>query len=238
MPDGTTKILRSILDLDGEQIRELYDGFDSPITSLDCGKKCAPYNTSGKPFCCDICHAVPVAYKCEWKYLEPNTGLWHIWRGDECGELGQKKKAAVKSSTSNDKILLACLGLSQCLRDFRAMSCRQFPFYPYVTSDYRFVGLAYEWEFESKCWVISNLSRVTRRYREEFVQLYDNLFANFQNEFDSYAFHSEKMRIKFIERKRRIPLLHRNGNSYLISPLSERMRLVSPHVLPKFDPYR
>jgi len=238
MPEGTTKILKSILDLDGEQIRELYDGFDSPVALLDCGKKCAPHNASGKPFCCDICHAIPVAYKSEWKYLESNTDLWHAWRGDECGELVQKEKTAVKSSTPNDMILLACLGPSQCLRDFRALSCRQFPFFPYVTSDYRFVGLAYEWEFESKCWVISNLSRVTRRYREEFVQLYDNLFANFQNEFDSYAFHSEKMRIEFIKRKRRITLLHRNGNSYLISPSSERMRLVSPHALPKFDPYR
>jgi len=45
-------------------------------------------------------------------------------------------------------VLLACLGLSQCQHDFRALSCQQFPFFPYVSADYRFLGLAYEWEFE------------------------------------------------------------------------------------------
>ena len=231
------KILKSVLDLDEQHIRNLYNGFDSSITALDCGKKCAPHNPSGKPFCCDICHAVPAAYKSEWKYLEPNTNLWHMWRGDECGGQNATEKSEIKSSTPKDMVLLACLGPSQCQRDFRALSCRQFPFFPYMTSDYRFVGLAYEWEFEAKCWVISNLSRVTRRYREEFVRTYDHLFALFQNEFENYAFHSERMRMEFAKRGRRIPLLHRNGKSYLISPSSERMRLISPRDLPKFVPY-
>jgi hypothetical protein len=230
--------MKSVLDLEAGQIRALYDGFDSPITSLDCGRKCALHNPNGKPFCCDICHAVPAVYKSEWEYLEPHTNLWHVWRGDECGEIKPKEKAAIKSSTPKDMILLACLGPSECQRDFRALSCRQFPFFPYVTSEYRFLGLAYEWEFETKCWVISNLSRVTRKYREEFVKSYDALFANFQYEFDSYAYHSEKMRKEFVKRGRRIPLLHRNGQAYLISPSSERMRLVSPNDLPRFGPYR
>lgn len=198
---------------------------------------CAPHNPSGKPFCCDICHAVPAVYKSEWKYLKRNTNLWQEWSGDECGELSRKEKVKIESSIPKNMILLACLGPSQCQREFRALSCRQFPFFPYVSSDYRFLGLAYEWEFEPKCWVISNLSRVRRKYREEFVRTYDHLFAAFQEEFENYAFHSEKMRIEFIKRKHRIPLLHRNGKSYLISPSSESMRLTSPATLPKFDPY-
>lgn len=234
----SAKPLKSVSDLDEESIRSLYDGFDSPVTSLDCGKKCAPHNPDGKPFCCDICHAVPAAYDSEWKYLERHTDLWHAWRGDECGSLKQMERVQLKNATPKGMILLACLGPSQCRRDFRALSCRQFPFFPYVTSAYRFVGLAYEWEFESKCWVISGLSRVTRKYREEFIRTYDHLFAMFQNEFENYAFHSERMRAEFLNRKRRIPLLHRNGKSYLVSPASERMYLVSPSGLPKFGPYR
>jgi hypothetical protein len=232
------KYLRSIEDLDGEQIRGLYDGFGASITSLDCGRKCAPYNPGGKPFCCDICHAVPAAYTSEWSYLKSNTDLWHKWGGDECGQLNPEEKAQLISSTPKEMILLACLGPSQCQRNFRALSCRQFPFFPYVTSDFRFVGLAYEWEFESKCWVISNLSCVTRKYREKFVRTYDHLFALFQDEFENYAFHSELMRIEFVKRKRRIPLLHRNGNAYLVSPSGERMQLIAPEKLPKFGPYR
>jgi len=238
MAKQVVKIMRSVVDLDDLQVRGLYDRFSSPITALDCGKKCAPHNPSGKPFCCDICHAVPATYKSEWAYLQKNTDLWHKWRGDECGDLKPVEKAEIKSSIPKNMTLLACLGPSQCQRDFRALSCRQFPFFPYVTSEYRFVGLAYEWEFETTCWVISNLSRVTRAYRDEFVQMYDHLFAMFQDEFENYAFHSERMRTEFIKRRRRIPLLHRNGKSYLISPSSERMYLAAQSSLPKFGPYR
>jgi hypothetical protein len=60
-------------------------------------------------------------------------------------------------------LLLACLGPSRCQRDFRALSCRQFPFFPYATSAYRFIGLAFEWAFEDKCRVSSNLSQVTAK---------------------------------------------------------------------------
>jgi len=231
-------ILKSTSDLGDKDIQTLYDGFDSPIVSLDCGKKCAPHNSSGKPFCCDICHAVPAAYKSEWKYLKPNTDLWHKWRGNECGATTKADVSRIKSDTPSNMVLLACLGPSQCQRDFRALSCRQFPFFPYVTSDYRFLGLTYEWEFESTCWVISNLPRVTRKYRNEFVSTFDHLFALFQDEFDAYALHSQQMRLAFKKQKRRLPLLHRNGKAYLISPASERMTLASLDKLPAFGPYR
>jgi hypothetical protein len=135
-------------------------------------------------------------------------------------------------------ILLACLGPSQCQRDFRALSCRQFPFFPYVTSDYRFIGLAYEWEFESKCWVISHLPSVTQKYREEFIQTYDHLFALFQEEFDHYAYHSERMRNYFVGQRRRFPLLHRNGTNYLVSAGSERLRSADVKSLPQFGVYK
>ncbi len=238
MLNGSSPILKSTSDLTPNDIRTLYNDFDSPIAEFDCGKKCAPHNPSGKPFCCDICQAVPAAYKSEWSYLEPNTDLWHKWRGDECKETTSQEVARLQADTPKSMVLLACLGPSQCQRDFRALSCRQFPFFPYVTSNYRFLGLAYEWQFESKCWVISNLSAVTQKYREEFIRTYDRLFALFQDEFDHYAYHSEIMRAEFIRRKKRFPLLHRNGRDYLVSAASERLHRVEARVLPRFGYYR
>jgi hypothetical protein len=238
MPGAQKRILRSTDDLQAAEIRSLYDGFNSSIAELDCGKKCAPHNPSGKPFCCDICQAVPAAYKSEWNYLEHGTDLWHKWRGDECGEIEQKEVKRLRADTPKNMILLACLGPSQCRRDFRALSCRQFPFFPYVTSEYRFIGLAYEWRFEPVCWVISNLAQVTPRYREEFVRTYDRLFALFQEEFEQYAYHSEILRTEFIERKRRFPVLHRNGGYYLVSPGSERITRVEVDRLPRLGVYR
>ena len=238
MPGVQKKIYKSTSDLEAQELRSLYDGFNSPIAEFDCGKKCAPHNPSGKPFCCDICHAVPAAYRSEWQYLEQNTNLWHPWSGEDCEATASSEITRLKSETPKNMILLACLGPSQCQRDFRAMSCRQFPFFPYVTSDYRFIGLAYEWEFESKCWVISNLSSVTRKYREEFVRTYDKLFALFQSEFEQYAYHSERMRESFAKMRRRFPLLHRNGRTYLVSATSERLQRVNSEDLPRFGFYR
>jgi hypothetical protein len=242
MPEAQPKIYKSTSDLDAEGVRSIYNGFHSPIAEFDCGKKCAPHNPSGKPFCCDICHAVPAAYKSEWSYLEGHTDLWHAWRGDECEDasnaVNAKEVARLKADAPKNMILLACLGPSQCQRDFRALSCRQFPFFPYVTSQYRFIGLAYEWEFEEKCWVISNLASMTQTYLEEFIHTYDKLFALFQGEFEQYAYHSERMRDHFIQRKRRFPLLHRNRRTYLVSPGSERLQHVAADRLPRFGVYK
>lgn len=237
MSEDRKRILKSTADLTGADIRALYEGFNSPIAELDCGKMCAPHNPSGKPFCCDICQAVPAAYKSEWKYLESSTNLWRTWRGDECGET-TSNASELKADTPENMILLACLGPARCQREFRALSCRQFPFFPYVTSDYRFLGLAYEWQFEPVCWVISNLASVTQTYREQFVRTYDKLFALFQEEFDQYAYHAERMREHFARQKRRFPLLHRNGGYYLVSAKSERLERVEASRLPCWGVYK
>src|SRR5262247_1204104 len=106
MSEIQNKIYRSTSDLEAQEIRSIYDGFNSPIAEFDCGKKCAPYNPSGKPFCCDICQAVPAAYKSEWNYLEGSTDLWHTlatgataveWRGDECEESTSDEVARIKA---------------------------------------------------------------------------------------------------------------------------------------------
>jgi len=218
------------------EIRKLYDQFDAPVVPLDCGTKCAPHNPSGKPFCCDICHAVPSAYHQEWEYLQPNTNLWHLWRGDEC-TANPEDPAELLADTPDSMILLACLGPQDCQREYRALSCRQFPFFPYVTSDFRFLGLAYAWEFEDTCWVISNLDQVTKTYWQAFVQLYDDLFSLWIDEMEGYALRSEEMREHFLTQKRRIPILHRNGEYCLLNPINERITKLPPEKLPRFGVY-
>jgi len=221
-----------------QHIRALYDAFASPICDLDCGSQCAPHNPNGKPFCCDICHAVPAAYQEEWQYVQAQTNLWHLWRGDECQQAGIGKQDELLEETPEGMMLLACLGPEHCQRPFRALSCRQFPFFPYVTADYRFLGLAYDWEFETNCWMISHLEMVTPAYRREFVESHDQLFAYSQDAFESYQVLSEQMRAVFSARRRRIPLLHRSGGFYLLSPGSERIQRVEPKKLRRFGPYR
>ena len=214
----------------------LYKSFDAPLTSIDCGQMCSPFHPDGLPYCCDICQAVPVVYRQEWQYLQSATGLWHVYRGDEC-PAQPADPAELEDETPSYMLLLACRGPSECSRDFRSISCRQFPFFPYITSRDRFIGLAYHWDFEPVCWVISNLWAVTAAFRSEFVHFYDGLFALWEEDFDSYAITSEDMRTHFSSIKRRIPLLHRNGGYYLLSPESEKLQPVSPERFKKFDPY-
>jgi hypothetical protein len=218
-------------------IRDHYDRFDTPVVPFDCGQKCAPHNPSGKPFCCDICHAVPSAYHQEWAYLKRNTDLWHPWRGDEC-EGNPEDPAALGAETPETMRLLACLGPDRCQREYRSFSCRQFPFFPYITSDYAFLGLAYNWEFEDSCWVISNLDQVSPAYLEEFVRFYDDFFSTWPHELEHFAARSEEMREHFMAHKRSIPIFHRDGGCYLLRPINERLRPVDPERLPQFDPYK
>lgn len=218
-------------------IRALYNSFNVPVTSFDCGAMCAPHNPTTKPFCCDICQAVPAAYAQEWDYLQAHTDLWHRWRGDECSQ-DPEDPQTWRGQVPDYMRFLACQGPAYCQRNYRALSCRQFPFFPYITADDRFIGLAYEWTFEPTCWVISHLEAVTDVYRAEFIALHDALFAHSEDVFDSYAAQSEEMRAVFQARLRRIPLLHRDGGFFLLSPASDRLQAVGPHQIPRFGPYR
>ena len=240
MPISIDRVLRTPNDLHPEEIQALYAHFDAPITALDCGQKCAPHNPSGKPFCCDICHSVPAAYHSEWQYFQANTNLWHAWHADECAQAMQTEveRQAIEAETPDSMLLLACLGPQACQRQYRALSCRQFPFFPYVSADYRFLGLTYDWFSVDTCWVISNLDQVSPTYREEFIAIYDQLFAWFDDEFEHYAYHAQRMRTHYLSRRTRIPILHRNGRNYLLSPGSERLYRVDASQFPKFGPYR
>ncbi|MBV6397224.1 MAG: hypothetical protein HFACDABA_02832 [Anaerolineales bacterium] len=234
------RVLRTPDDLNAADIRSLYNNFDSPIARLDCGKKCAPHNPNGVPFCCDICHAVPAAYNSEWKTLRDSTNLWHAYRGDECtaSDSPTAGEALADSDLPANMILLACLGADKCQRPNRILGCRAFPFFPYISSDHRFLGLACEWEFESVCWVVSNLNQVTDEYRAEFLSTFDHLLATFDEVFENYEAHSQRLRAHYGSRRKRFALLHRNGGSYLVSPLSERMQRVAANQLPRYGYYR
>lgn len=212
---------------------DLYAGFQAPISALDCGDRCAPYNERAVPFCCDTRHAVPSAYQNEWAYLRSSTTLWHLWDGGDTAET-----AILREQTPSGQVLIACLGHERCQREFRSLTCRAFPFFPYVTKERRFIGLSYYWEYEDRCWVISHLHQVSQVYICQFVTTYEALFDQIPEELENFRYHSGVMRRVFGRRRRAIPLLHRNGNAYKVTPRNGRLRRVKVHSLPKFGPYK
>lgn len=230
-PQGGVKLHSSPI-----KFQDLYRIFDASITVMDCGLKCAPYHPNGIPFCCDICYAVPVAYHQEWQYLQQSTKLWHLWRGDEC-EHEPTDQSQLLEQTPPHLCLLACLGPSACERQNRSISCRQFPFFPYFTPDYRFIGMTYDWEFSDKCWVINNLALVTSAFRQEFFTTFDRIFDTWLEDMDSYIELAAETREHYRAIHRRIPLLHRNGLDYLVSPVNGRLYPITAGQFPRFAPY-
>ncbi|RPI31912.1 MAG: hypothetical protein EHM70_10285 [Chloroflexota bacterium] len=214
-------------------ILALYERFQAPITKLNCGEKCSPYNENGVPFCCDTHHAVPTAYLEEWEYLRENTDLWHLWESEDPAETQR-----LKAETPHGQVMIACQGHTRCQRGFRSITCRSFPFFPYVTLQGDFTGLSYYWQYEDRCWVISNLHMVTPQYCNEFIAAFDALFEQHPSELENFRHHSTVMRRVFGRQRRAIPLLHRNGKMYKITPSNGRMRQVRPERLPKFGPYQ
>jgi len=211
----------------------LYAGFHHPITALDCGQKCAPYNQHAVPFCCDTRHAIPTAYLVEWEYLQTNTDLWHRWQAAQVSET-----ARLQAKTPTGQVLIECNGHLLCQRQFRAITCRAFPFVPYLTHVGEFLGLSYYWDYEDRCWVISNLDQVTDAYIEGFIATYETIFPDYPEEKEAFRYHSSVMRRIYSRRKRAIPLLHRNGNTYKVSPGSGRLTKIHRDSLPRFGPYK
>lgn len=210
-----------------------YPSFNTPISDIDCGQFCASRNPRGVPFCCDTRHAVPTAYIDEWEYLQANTDLWHLWQGRTPAETRR-----VQDETPENMLLLECKGHLACERAYRTITCRAFPFFPYITRDDWFIGMTYYWQYEYACWVINNLRIVTQQYRTEFITAFDEILDCIPGEREGYRALSSSMRRVFSRWKRAIPLLHRNGGFYKVTPRNGRVRRVEPKPIqyPKSSP--
>ena len=187
-----------------KDFRYIYDTFKAPVARLDCGRKCAPLN-GGSPVCCSTDHAVPVVVKPEWKLLQKRTDLWHGYKPkDKAG------RDIVKEAGTSCKAI-ECKGAAFCERDNRTLACRAFPFFPYVSREKEVIGLATYWDFEDRCWVISNLRQVTASFVSECLDAHLYLFERDPEEFETYKDYSATMRKAFSRKKRPIIILTREG---------------------------
>ncbi|MFZ6031440.1 MAG: hypothetical protein ACOYYS_27325 [Chloroflexota bacterium] len=211
---------------------KLYAQFNAPIVAFDCGKKCSPYNEYGVPFCCDTHHAVPTAYFAEWDYLEASSNMWHIWEVEDRAETER-----LRAEAPEGQLLIECQGHLRCQRSYRSIICRAFPFFPYMTRQRDFIGLSYYWEYEDRCWVINHLEKVTPAYIAEFVAAFETIFAHYPADREIFHYHSGIMRRLFGHRKRRLPLLHRDGYTAEVNTRTGEVTRVNAAAWPKVGPY-
>jgi hypothetical protein len=117
------------------------------------------------------------------------------------------------------------------------MACRSFPFYPYFTRQKEFVGLGTYWVFEDRCWMMSNLEIVDKKYVKEFIATYEALFVKDPSEFTTYVDFSASARRVYSRWKREIPLLGREGQLLIVEPSSGAIRPGRKKDYPKIAPF-
>ena len=193
---------------------KVYERFTAPISECyDCGRHCAPLN-DGEPVCCSTDNAMPIVDTAEWKLLKRRTRMWHKLK-----PRGTDQRDII-NGLDKDSCAIECRGAAHCERDNRSMSCRTFPFFPYLTKGREFVGLAYYWSFEDRCWVIANLRIVDKSFIKQFVYVYEYLFQKDDAWQQAYHAESASMRRVFSRWKRRIPLIGRAGEKLWVLPNS------------------
>lgn len=214
-----------------DDFARIYARFEAPIARFDCGRKCAPLN-GGEPVCCSTEHAVPVASKAEWRLLKGRTDLWHPFEPFDAAT------RQIVDELDSSCAAIECKGARHCERDNRSLACRAFPFFPYITAAEEFVGLAYFWFFEDRCWVISNLSVVDRRFVEQCCAAFDDLFACDRDEFEAVKEQSASMRRAFSRWNRPIPILARDGGYLKALPYGGRLVRAKASEFKPRGPYR
>ena len=211
--------------------RELYDKFQAPISRFECGSKCAPHN-GGEPVCCSTQHAVPVVDKAEWRVLRSRSDLWHRFKPYDAAT------RHIVEELPTTCMAVECKGARHCERENRSLSCRAFPFFPYIDRQGAFIGLSYYWVFEDRCWVISNLQVVDSKFVREFVDAYDFLIASDKQEYEGFRDHSISMRRVFSRWNRFIPLISRDGGYFKVMPKTGRVLPCDPAKFPMHAPYK
>jgi hypothetical protein len=175
---------------------------------------------------------VPTAYDAEWGYLQSNTNLWHRWEAESPAET-----KALEDNTPDGQVLIECLGHIHCQRSFRSITCRAFPFFPYLSRQSDFLGISYYWQYEDRCWVINHLDLVSSEYVQALMATYQNIFDHVTQEQENFRYHSIIMRRVFGRQKREIPLIVPDGKIYLVRPRDGRLTQTTAESLPKFGDY-
>lgn len=215
-----------------QDFASLYSQYNANLAFVDCGRKCAPLN-NGQPVCCSTENAIPVVDKAEFKLLKSRTDLWFGYKPNDAAS-----RKIVNELTDN-ACAVECKGAAFCERDNRTIACRSFPFYPYLDKTGKFIGLTYYWDFEDRCWIISNMQVVERKFVVEMVAAFERIFKLDPEEYETMRDHSATMRRVFSRKNKIIPVIHRDGGYFKIKPRNKgELTPCTPDDFKKFGPYR
>lgn len=218
-------------DMRPEDFKTVYDRFQASVSRFDCGRFCAPLN-NGQPVCCDTSHAIPVVDKPEFELLKGRTDLWHRYKPVDANS------RQIVADLHKGCMAIECKGARFCERDNRTLACRAFPFYPYFTKANELVGLATYWIFADRCWLISNMQVVERKFIREFITAYEYVFARDPEEKDAMRRQSASHRRVATRNNQPILIIGRNGGFLKAMPRGGEIKPAGPRDMVRHGPYK
>lgn len=217
--------------LTAREFASIYERFSAPVTRFDCGRKCAPLN-KGEPVCCSTQHAVPVVDVPEFKLLQSRSDLWRRFKPYDAAT------RKIVDDLPKGCAAVECKGVRHCERDNRSLACRAFPFFPYMTKEKVFVGLAVYWVFNDRCWLMSNLGLVDKAFVDEFVEVFDEILAKDKGEFDTFVAESASSRRVHSRLGLPLVIIARSGELMRVDPTTGAIRPHRGKAAPKYGPFR
>ncbi|OGJ86583.1 MAG: hypothetical protein A2487_11715 [Candidatus Raymondbacteria bacterium RifOxyC12_full_50_8] len=173
-------VILSVVEINWER---LYGMFTAPVIEGDCSVLCAHENR-GVPPCCSIRRHVPMLFKEEFAWLMKKTRMW------------SPKRALF--SNHHAIMFCACKGVRECDRHYRSLSCRFFPFEPYMDDRGRFLGATWMYSVEKTCPLVGSApEKVNQAFIDQFVRVWTKLFLVYHEEYEFYRAESRKLREAF-----------------------------------------
>ncbi|UCE20472.1 MAG: hypothetical protein JSV84_09095 [Gemmatimonadota bacterium] len=173
----------------------IYRNYESTPVRFDCGKLCAPEN-GGIPYCCDTGWLIPVMYKWEFSYLLKHTDLWVRFKPKT------KHEKNIIEETDKNTVFGQCLGHKGCDRKYRSVSCRIFPFEPYLDLEGKFLGMVYSYRLGNKCPLVDKPKLVSKKFISDQTKMWTYIFERDSAERQVYREQSIQVR-RYLSRKKK-----------------------------------
>ena len=169
-----------------EQLGRFYRMLSVQMTDFDCGKHCAPQNND-VPYCCDREKVVPVLFKDEYECHRKKGAFWRKM------PIQTKADKKLVQDTCSYNVFAVCPGVQNCHRPLRALSCRLFPFEPFLDDKGCVLGLVYQNGENACCSLMGKPQQVYKQtYIRNCVRVWQELINIFPEEKDMYIRESRK----------------------------------------------
>lgn len=168
-----------------KQIKKFQRLLSVKMINFDCGKLCAPEN-GGIPYCCENEFVVPILYQEEYK--------WHWHKGRFWRRAPRTKEVKKYIKECEDYYVFShCPGHEECIRSRRSFNCMTFPFEPHLNKKGEIMGISYVNGRDVKCSLLGKPKKIYNSdYISNSIKFWDELFAHYPEEKETYMEESRK----------------------------------------------